>query len=310
MSGKIMIGFEPTEQGEDAVALAEVLCEVLAATPVVVQVMPWPRYLMDAEDYEAALAEATKTSFATLRDRLAPLNPQTRAVADPSAAEALYALAEQERASLLVIGSTHRGSVGRTLLGSVGESLLHGAPCAVAVAPKGFAAREARRVLELGVAFDGSPESWTALETAIGLSERLHAKLKVFTVAEVGHYGYATSLSVLTAAEFHDYELEDKQRILDLALNRAPAGLPIEGRPLRGSAAPALTEAAAASDLDLLVLGSRGYGPIKRTLLGSVSAAVIRSAPCPVLVLPRAAGIDPLGLDVKARPMYSTAQPG
>jgi nucleotide-binding universal stress UspA family protein len=42
-----------------------------------------------------------------------------------------------------------------------------------------------------------------------------------------------------------------------------------------------------AVELDLLVIGSRGYGPIRRVLLGGVSTAVTRFCPCPVLVTPR-----------------------
>ncbi len=38
---------------------------------------------------------------------------------------------------------------------------------------------------------------------------------------------------------------------------------------------------------DLLVVGSRGYGPVLRVLLGSVSTRLIHIAPCPVLVIPR-----------------------
>ena len=41
--------------------------------------------------------------------------------------------------------------------------------------------------------------------------------------------------------------------------------------------------------LDLLVIGSRGYGPVRRTLLGGVSAEVTRTSACPVLVVPRGA---------------------
>lgn len=44
----------------------------------------------------------------------------------------------------------------------------------------------------------------------------------------------------------------------------------------------------AAADADLLVVGSRGYGPLRRVLLGSTSAGLVRSARCPVLVYPRA----------------------
>ena len=56
---------------------------------------------------------------------------------------------------------------------------------------------------------------------------------------------------------------------------------------IEGKAADVLVEATA--DFDLLVLGSRGYGPLKRVLLGGVSAKVVDEAACPVLVVPRPA---------------------
>jgi nucleotide-binding universal stress UspA family protein len=45
--------------------------------------------------------------------------------------------------------------------------------------------------------------------------------------------------------------------------------------------------ASASEGLDLLLMGSRGYGPLGRVLLGGVSSKVIREAGCPVLVTPR-----------------------
>jgi nucleotide-binding universal stress UspA family protein len=39
--------------------------------------------------------------------------------------------------------------------------------------------------------------------------------------------------------------------------------------------------------VDLLVCGSRGYGPVRRVLLGTVSSALLRQASVPVLVVPR-----------------------
>ena len=45
-----------------------------------------------------------------------------------------------------------------------------------------------------------------------------------------------------------------------------------------------------------MLAGSRGYGALKRTALGSVAGHLVDSAACPVLVLPRAVGMDPLGL--------------
>jgi nucleotide-binding universal stress UspA family protein len=55
-----------------------------------------------------------------------------------------------------------------------------------------------------------------------------------------------------------------------------------------GDPAPQLVERA--EQLSLLVTGSRGYGPVRRAVLGGVSAQVLRALPCPVLVVPRGVG--------------------
>ena len=76
-------------------------------------------------------------------------------VAGVGAAMALQRAAEQQRADLIVLGSSHRGAVGRVLVGSVTEETLHGAPCPVAVAPVGFhRSPKDPRLGEIAVAYD------------------------------------------------------------------------------------------------------------------------------------------------------------
>jgi nucleotide-binding universal stress UspA family protein len=294
MQRSMIIGYMDSAEGRDALSLGAVLAGTLGLRPIVASVMPWSNLLLSKPDLDAALRSETEESFALAREELSGLDLETRALANHSAAEALYELAIAERALLVVVGSAHRGRLGRILLGSVGQSLLQGAPCAVCVAPRGYAERPERRMLKLAVAFDGSPEAWVAYETAVHLAERQHATLTVLTVAQPEHYTYASSAAVLTPAEFHNFELDEKKRILDLALGRAPASLPIEGRMLSGS--PGATLAEASSEFDLMVVGSRGYGPLKRTALGSVGNKLVASAAAPVLALPRGAGMDPLEL--------------
>ena len=45
----------------------------------------------------------------------------------------------------------------------------------------------------------------------------------------------------------------------------------------------------AAEELDLLVMGSRNYGPLRRVMVGSTAIRLMQHAPCPVLVIPRGA---------------------
>jgi hypothetical protein len=65
---------------------------------------------------------------------------------------ALHEAADELGASMIVAGSSHRGPAGRVVPGGVGERLLHAAPCAVALAPRGYA-RPAGGLGRIGVAF-------------------------------------------------------------------------------------------------------------------------------------------------------------
>lgn len=280
----VLIGYEPTAQGEDAVRLGGSLARTLGAPVVVGNVVPLPAHLIPSGEIEEALASDPESVFSVPRELLGDLEPRTRIVVEPSPAHALQDLAAAEDAALLVVGSCHRGTVGRVMLGSVATSLLHGSPCAVAVAPRGF--DDARPVRRIGVAFDGSAESFAALDAAVTLARAAgDASLELLTVREPPTYGLATTFAILTAADWQAAERSEKQRVLDLGLGRVPGEIEARGHLLEGRVGSALAEAAA--DVDLLFCGSRAYGPIRRTLLGSAAARMMNEAPVPVIVVPR-----------------------
>ncbi len=291
---QILIGYQDSPEGRDALALGRVLGEILSGRLTVATVYPWPRGLMTHEDLSNALAVESADTFTTVHDLLPGLDVETVPVAEQSISNALGKLAEDRHATVLVVGSCHHGKVGETLLGSTGGSLLHGAPCAVMVAPRGYADRGGKPMLRIGVGFDGSPESWAALETAIAIAERTHGELLVLSVADYPKYGYATVWTVMTAGEFQDAERKEMQRTQELALGRVPPGVTAEGRLMTGSPGQLLAEASA--EVDLMVVGSRGHGPLRRTLLGSTSRQLVSQARSPLLVVPRGTSMDPLGV--------------
>jgi nucleotide-binding universal stress UspA family protein len=113
--------------------------------------------------------------------------------------------------------------------------------------------------------------------------------LRVFAVAEPNvYFGY----SPVPATYDHEDALRSVKEYLDHAIAKALETLPRElrasGQVLSGRAAKLLVSKAE-EGVDLLVTGSRGYGPSRRVLLGSVSSKLARSAPCPLLVVPRTA---------------------
>lgn len=98
-----------------------------------------------------------------------------------SSAAGLHWLAEQDHARTVVVGSSHRGALGRLTIGSVGERLLYGSPSAVAVATHGYA-ESGGTVATVGVAFDGSPEAAGALRAAAELAGQAGASIRLITV--------------------------------------------------------------------------------------------------------------------------------
>jgi nucleotide-binding universal stress UspA family protein len=202
-----------------------------------------------------------------------------------SPADALQALAEKGEADLIVLGSTHHAHFGSVAPGSVAEHLLHGAKCRLMIAPKGYAEADhsGDRLRVAAVGFDGTAESYAALEEAAKLTAKFGASMRVIGVATPTPTMGAAAAARVGAEAGPDFQTR---------LNEAVAALPMELRALpvfeRGDPVAKLLEDAEIG-VDLLVLGSRGFGPVMRLLIGSVSSRVIRKAPCPVLVVPRPA---------------------
>ncbi|MDO8562913.1 MAG: universal stress protein [Candidatus Limnocylindria bacterium] len=104
-------------------------------------------------------------------------------------------------------------------------------------------------------------------------------------VSVIEPYGAFVGLSPETIVEFDDIAVKDAAEQLDaLAKTLVRPGLTVERDVLIGRPADQLVAEAKEFAADLVVIGSRGRGPFRTTLLGSVSAEVVDRAPCPVLV--------------------------
>ena len=201
MKRKILAGYEAEHRGADVLALTHLLAELLDANPVVLTAKPWPKSVDVALPTDAQLERSLRKQFEAVHSELDPLGVETRAVVSPSPARAINEFAESDSAvRTIVLGSAHRGAIGRTLLGSVGESLMHGAPCAIAIAPDNYAEIGSGKMQSIAVAFDGSDESRSALDAAIALASRCHATLTVVAVADYLSFGYATTWASLRPA--------------------------------------------------------------------------------------------------------------
>ena len=82
-------------------------------------------------------------------------------------------------------------------------------------------------------------------------------------------------------------------------------GLPVEVRVVHGGSSDRLLEAAAVAQL--LVVGTHGHGQAARLVLGSISRAVVRRSPCPVMVVSRDAHVLDLEMRATTPPVGDTA---
>ena len=233
---------------------------------------------------------AARAALEPLRAELGPA-VEVRAREALTPASGLTAAAEEAEARLIVLGSSARGAVGRVLPGSTAERVIHGAPCPVAVVPRDYVARDGG-MMTVGVAFAPTTEGREALRTGARLAEAARASLRVIMVLDPS-LAERSSPGMLAAAH-HEHDLaEDRagrlriaaERELDDAIADVAATVPVERDVLFQDPADGL--AAASEHLDLLIMGSRAYGPMRAVMLGGVSRRVITRAACPVLVLPR-----------------------
>ena len=281
----VIVGIDGHPQKADAIALGADLARLGGGRLIVATVYTWSPYAVRlgnayavtvTDDAEELLTEATSA--------LEPGSFETRAVGAMSAPRALHDLAEEEHADLIVIGSPHHGPVGRTLLGSTSQRVIEGAPVPVAIAPHGYAGHEAPK--RIGVGYDASPEAREALAWATRTAGSLGATITVFYVHEP-----LNLVAYPGAANPHDDLDRTMREESQAALDEAVAGLPDELSPsgvlLEAPVAHALADAAEA--VDLLVIGSRGYGPRRAVLMGSAAHGLSHRAPCPLIVLPRSA---------------------
>jgi nucleotide-binding universal stress UspA family protein len=286
---KILIGVDDSPRSDDAVAFARPLAAAGGASVVLVCAFPYedfPSRAANAEYRAALMAQAHKT-LARAVERLEGIDAariETAAVASTSPAKALDSVAGRVGAELIVLGSTHTGRLGRVLPGSTAERMLHGAPCPVAVVPSGWRSTGAApRVI--GVAYDGSKESKAALHAATSLAHAFDAELRVIGVLEADRFdapalmggpGYGAIRATL--------EKETRE-----ALERTVAELPsdVRAEPVFAAGEVVQELAAQSARLDLMIAGSRGYGPARSVLVGGVTGRLIREAACPLVIVPR-----------------------
>jgi nucleotide-binding universal stress UspA family protein len=283
----VLVGVDGTSSGRDAIALADRLRAgeggltlahvVLAQTPIHRNFHSTPAWKNDARQ----MLERERAGMG--------VGAKLTGMFASSVGSGLHQLAEDCDADVIVVGSCSRGPIGRVLVGDDARGTVSGAPCPVAVAPHGYAGRS-REIRVIGVAYNGSPESESALNAARHLALRHDAVLQALrvvppTTAVVWPAPGTQPAGTPRGGTFEDFEQEASQRLTSHTGvdGHVTVGLPGDQLLAFGDA------------VDLLVMGSRGHGPLRRLILGSTSMQLTREARCPLLIVPRPAAANEHG---------------
>jgi nucleotide-binding universal stress UspA family protein len=160
--------------------------------------------------------------------------------------------------------------------------MINGSRCPVVVVPHDYELPS--RLSAVGVAYVPTTEGDRALRVGAAIARMAGAALRVITVIKPSLGADASAGPAKEAAERRRADLE---AIVAAATAQHDGGIHAEHEIVVDDPSDALLRTS--PHLDLLVMGSRGYGPMLGVLLGSVSRRVTISADCPVLVVPRAA---------------------
>ena len=276
---KILIGVDGSERSEDAVAFGRALA-LAAGAPVILAMAHRVEPLRpgaDAHEASCARTPNARSSVSPPRSMSPRRRVATAGQVDTSPAYALQTAAEQEHAGIIVVGSSHTGRLGRVLPGSTAERLLHGAPCPVAVVPLGYGSHATPTHPVVGCAYRPTEDGAAALGAAEELALALSASLRVMQVIEPLAHLYDGGEVQFNLPEINASIYADTERSLVERVARLSAKLESEGTLHSGRPADVLI--ALSETVDLLVIGSRGYGPLKAVLLGGVSGQAGSFAP-------------------------------
>lgn len=139
------------------------------------------------------------------------------------------------------------------------------------------------------VPVDGSENSKRALEHAVAIAQGAKAQLILVYVANIvsvisnfdqipSGSGYVTEQVAL------DME-ETGKGVLDSLVKEIPSDVPVKRVFEVGSPGPAILAVAKKFNVDLIVMGSRGLGPLKGLFMGSVSSYIVSHSVCPILIV-------------------------
>jgi nucleotide-binding universal stress UspA family protein len=301
MTPSVLCGIHYSGQTPTLAALGAQLAEHLdlrlvlahAVAPTVPAVTPgWPaRAPYDSSELHEAAREAGEQLLGEVAEE-AGVAGATFRVEGGAAADSLLRLAEDEGARLIVVG-THGGNPAQVMaMGSVSLDVARQAPCPVLVVPPAVE-RASLIAPEVDTVVCGlaGPDDSEPLRVAIQLARALRLSVLPAHVVPPQEEDLSAERIVRIQSVLSDRLREaglGRARVAEAIGADGISRLERDGLVLAaGDPADELAQLAADARAALVVVGTRGRGPIRSAVLGSVSRSLARHAGCPVVICPR-----------------------
>ena len=191
MFKNVLVGVDGRPNGGDAIALASHLTDPDGKLTLV---HVHSGDLRPSHAISPGLVREEREASHTLLEReraAAEVSAELVSVVAMSPGRGLHEQADERGCDLLVVGSCSHGAFGRAMLGDDTRAALNGAPCAVAIAPLGYAERPS--ITKIGVAYNDSPESEAALAMAHSLAAANRASVHALEVVMIPTIAYTGS---------------------------------------------------------------------------------------------------------------------
>lgn len=283
---RIAAAIDSHPEGDDAAVLASAICRAVKGDVILASVEPELALVIPGADWRRMRRETTAMLGRT-REAFAP-TARPAVDSDLSAARGLRRILAEQHRQLVVCGSSHRGDNGRVSIGHTTRQLVEDERYALAIAPRGLSGHGELAIKHVGVGYDGGPEAHAALAWAAAIAEGSGARLSVRGVIDdrVPALGWP-SLWIEPFRESWNEVMDEEVQTLRSSIEAATAGLPVPVTVTVERDTPAASLIDLSLTSDLLVIGSRKWGPMARLLLGGTGEALVRGAYCSLLIVPR-----------------------
>lgn len=276
----VLVGIDPLRVDRDAIAAAKSVAP--SARLELVTVFP------DSEDAErdrrvdarrALLHAGAMRRLEECREEAGLPDADLHVLPSYNPARGIKRRAREIGADLIVLGAAQTGEHRHVPLGDVARGVLHGAPCPVLGVARARSTARVKPAL-IGVAFDRSQESISALNLAVEIAMETGARLELVEALGLAPTPAIWGVNVREYLESLVGPENDRVRELAAALE-----VPATGSAVRDD--PRVALRALSTRVDLMVCGSRSWGTAGRVAFGSTADHLMHHSPCPVLVAPR-----------------------